>query len=286
MQPHRRLVTRQRLPGAAVLEQDLALELLEKRVVGTLGDQAVDHRQRPLQIGGAIIGDGAGVAAFQAAVAFRVLLEHAPERSQETDELRPHPSVRRDEIGRLCRVGIRRIGDVIAHRLDAVVAQRVRAQIGVLLARQQQLLVAQDFEELEHAAGRLPGEQQGLIQRHWSARDEPGAQGGVRIARLAGDQLQGQEGDGILIEYLIAAHDVGVAAQLHPGGPFPQEALAGSPVGQEFGLEGLDGQRALLLVVEADVHHPHPALHRVAGYLVTLVDQETRGIRVHDAYPL
>jgi hypothetical protein len=84
-----------------------------------------------------------------------------------------------------------------------------------------------------------------------------------------------------ILEHGVAAHDVGVLAQAYPGIPLRHAALAGGGVGQVRGLKGLERDRALLLVVEAEVDEADAAKEGPAGDFVTVGDAGAGGVEIH-----
>ena len=156
-QPHRGLVIGHRLGDMPVLEQDLAFELVEIRVVGILGDEAVDQRQRLGEIGTPVKGDGAGVAGGHRRIVGLVLPERHGRRLQEPVELGHHAPVHRGDRRKNRLRRPRRARDVVPDEGDPVLGQRVGLHIRVLAPGLKQLLAGQHVQEFEQAAGGLAG---------------------------------------------------------------------------------------------------------------------------------
>jgi hypothetical protein len=84
------------------------------------------------------------------------------------------------------------------------------------------------------------------------------------------------------MEHAVAAYDMGMLAQAHPGRAFLQEAVAGGAVGQVLRLEGLERDGALLLMVEAQVDDAHAAQEGCAGHFVAAGDAGAGGVEWHE----
>ena len=139
-----------------------------------------------------------------------------------------------------------------------------------------------------HASGDLEDEEQRLLDRQGHARREPGAEGGVLSPLLLRHQFQHQVDFAPVADalYTVGTHDVRVTAQIDPGGALAQEAVAGGAVREELWLEGLEGDGAVLLVVEAKVDDAHTAHQGVAGDFVAARDAGSGWIELHSSVSL
>ena len=156
----RRLIVGQcRLRLVGALQEDFGLVLLEVGIVGKLRDQAVGERDRLLEIGlaGLRVGNGARVARLEAVVGLGIAFQHLRHRLGIAAQLGLYALEPHDKLRSVRHVAIGRMRDMLGHGIDATLRQGVRAQVGILLAREQRFLLAEDPEELEHAAGRLMG---------------------------------------------------------------------------------------------------------------------------------
>src|SRR5690606_17432851 len=79
----RLLVSGQCLVDPAVLEQHLAAQLVEIRIVRMFGYELVDRREGPSEIGNSVIGDRAGIAGAHRAIALPVARQGRARRKNE-----------------------------------------------------------------------------------------------------------------------------------------------------------------------------------------------------------
>ena len=138
-----------------------------------------------------------------------------------------------------------------------------------------------------HAPGHLQGEKQRLLYRQGLAGDQPGAQRCVAAALFLRHQFQREIDFAAIADpvNVVAAHDVGMPAQVNPGRAFAQKAVTRGPVGQELWLKGLQCHGAVFDAIHAQVDNPHAAQERATGDFVAIGDDGSGWVDVHGRCP-
>ena len=151
----RALVRLDRVRRAAALEQDLALKLIEIRIVRLFGEQGVDLGQRSLDIGRAETRNGAGIAGRRALVGRRIIAAHLQRRVEEANELGAHHLVL--ALLTLRRRSVHQAGCLgeLARGPDPVRRQRVRPEVRIAARIRQHFLIPEILEELDNPRRRL-----------------------------------------------------------------------------------------------------------------------------------
>ena len=148
---------RDRLLGAAGLDQRLALELVEIGIVGLRRDQRVHLAEREAQIGVAVGRNRAGVARREAGVARRIAPQQGVRPLHEAEQLGAHEIVARLQLRRILLVPVGIVLGDLRERSETLGRHRVRLQVGIGPAGREQHLVGEPLEGVVHALGRLVG---------------------------------------------------------------------------------------------------------------------------------
>ncbi len=149
LQRDRLAIGRLRLLGAAGLEQDLALQLVQIGVVGKLGDQRVDRLDRLVRLRLFVVGDGPGITGGERLVAFLIIDKGLHWRVDEGLELGDHQFVPCDRLGRIDGAVVGVLLHPHPQRLDPVGSQRVALEERILLGVREDFLVTEVVEEID-----------------------------------------------------------------------------------------------------------------------------------------